>query len=125
MRISVFILPIMLCAGAGLSAQNAPPRPAPTQTAPGSQSSTPATPGDDLFEFGRALFEQFAPPEIKAEFEFPTKERWDEFAIRLQRALEGDSLPDLAVYLPEARFALTTLRTFPDYEEYADWLEQR
>src|SRR4051812_44991987 len=95
-------------------------------------AATPVTPANEapagsaeLFELGRALFDQFAPPEIKAEYEFPSKERWDDFAARLQRALEGDSLQDLAVYLPEARTALTGLRAFPGYEEYADWLEQR
>src|SRR3954464_15133457 len=82
-------------------------------------------PGSELFELGRQIFEQYAPPEIKAEFEFPSKQRWDEFSQRLQGALEGDSLQDLAVYLPEARVALKTLRAFPDYGDYSDWLEQR
>lgn len=99
-------------------------QPAPRATS--SSAPAPATTEvNDLFERGRQLFEQLAPPEIKAEFEFPTKERWDEFALRLQHALEGDSLPELAVYLPEARLALRAARTLPDYEEYADWLEQR
>ncbi|MSU48167.1 MAG: lytic transglycosylase domain-containing protein [Opitutus sp.] len=79
----------------------------------------------ELFEAGRLLFEQLASPEIKAQFQFPTKEQWDEFSRRFQRALEGDSLEELAAYAPEARTALTALRTVPGYEDLADWLEQR
>jgi membrane-bound lytic murein transglycosylase D len=98
------------------------------ETASSSPANSPAAAlpsGDELYEAGRQLFDQYAPPEIKAEFEFPSKERWDDFATRFQRALQSDSLEDLTVYLPEARGALTALRTFPGYEEYADWLEQR
>ena len=80
---------------------------------------------EDLYKLGRQIFEELAPPEIKAQFDFPSKEQWDEFAARLQRALEGDDLAALAGYAPEARVALTALRTLPGYEEYADWLEQR
>jgi len=87
-------------------------------------AATPADP-DELYKLGKQLFEQLAPPEIKAQFEFPTKEQWDEFAARLQRALEGDDLSALAAYEAEARAALAALRTIPGYEDYADWLEQR
>jgi membrane-bound lytic murein transglycosylase D len=95
--------------------------PAMAQTPP----PAPAPASDDLFELGRQMFEQYAPPEIKEQFEFPSKERWDEFATRLQRALAGDSLEDLAGYGPEARAALPALRTLAGYEDFADWLEQR
>jgi membrane-bound lytic murein transglycosylase D len=91
----------------------------------GIPKSAPPPASDELFELGRQLFEQLAPPEIKEQFEFPSKEQWDAFAVRLQRALESDSLADLASYLPEARGALAALRTLPGYEDYADWLEQR
>lgn len=80
---------------------------------------------DELFQLGQQLFNQLAPPEIKAQFEFPSKEQWDAFAARLQRALEGDDLSVLAGYEPEARAALPALRLLPGYEDYADWLEQR
>ena len=86
----------------------------------------PADPtADELFQLGKNLFDQLAPAEIKAEFEFPSKEQWDAFALRLQRALEGGSLEELAAYETEARAALTALRLLPGYEDYADWLEQR
>ena len=86
----------------------------------------PAAPtSDDLYKLGKQLFDELAPPEVKAQYEFPSKEQWDEFAVRLQRALEGDDLSALAAYEPEARAALAALRTIPGYEDYADWLEQR
>src|SRR3954451_10928359 len=71
---------------------------------------------DELYKAGQQLFEQLAPPEIKAQFDFPSKEQWDGFAVRFQRALEGDSLSELAAYAPEARSALVALRTLPGYE---------
>lgn len=98
-----------------LAAQS--PTPAPRAPA---QPST-----DDLYQIGRQLFDNLAPPEIKAQYEFPSKEQWDAFAVRLQRALEGGSLEDLAGYEDEARAALGALRLLPDYADYADWLEQR
>jgi membrane-bound lytic murein transglycosylase D len=106
------VLVAQLCA----MAHNLPAQPAPP----------PARPDTDaLYEIGRQLFDQLAPPEIKAEYEFPTKESWDAFGSRLETALAGDSLEELAAYLPEAKVALTTLRTFAGSEDLADWLEQR
>ncbi len=86
---------------------------------------TPDPTADELFKLGQQLFDQLAPAEIKAQFEFPSKEQWDTFAARLQGALEGGSLEELATYEAEARAALTALRLLPGYEDYADWLEQR
>ena len=80
---------------------------------------------DELFHAGRTLFEQFAPPEIKAQFNFPSDEEWRAFKVRFQRALAGDSLEDLAALAPEVRSVLTALRTVPGYEEWSDWLVQR
>jgi membrane-bound lytic murein transglycosylase D len=87
------------------------------------QETAPST--DELYEQGQALFDQLAPPEIKEQFAFPSKARWDEFAATLQRALENDDLAALAVYEPEAKAALVALRALPGYEDYADWLEER
>jgi membrane-bound lytic murein transglycosylase D len=92
---------------------------------PAATPSPATTDTDELFKLGQELFDRLAPAEIKAQFEFPTKERWDEFAARLQRALEANSLSELAAFLPEAREALQALRLLPGYEDYADWLEQR
>jgi membrane-bound lytic murein transglycosylase D len=86
---------------------------------------TPPPNADDLYRLGQQLFDQYAPPEVKEEYAFPTKEQWDEFAARLQGALEQGSLGDLAAFEPEARAALAALRVLPDYGDYADWLELR
>jgi membrane-bound lytic murein transglycosylase D len=80
---------------------------------------------DDLYDTGKALFDVFAPDEVKAEYEFPDRQQWDAFAAKLQDALENGRLEDLAVYEAEARTAAVALRAFPGGEEYADWLEER
>jgi membrane-bound lytic murein transglycosylase D len=97
-----------------------PPAAAPRPATPAAQPTT-----DDLFQIGKQLFEELAPAEIKEQFEFPSKEQWDAFAVRLQRALEGGSLEELAGYETEARAALQALRLLDGYDDYADWLEQR
>ena len=91
----------------------------------GQPPAAPSPDSDELYKLGKQLFDNLAPPEVKAQFEFPSKEQWDEFAARLQHALENNSLEELAAYEPEARAALTALRALPGYEDYADWLEQR
>jgi len=80
---------------------------------------------NDLYSLGQSLFETYAPPEIKKEFAFPTREQWDEFAARLQKTRETGTLTELAAYETEARAALVALRALPDYKDYADWLEER
>ena len=108
-----------------LAAQPAP-SPGSPPVAPAPASAQPAAPTtDDLFQLGQQLFDQLAPPEIKAQYEFPSRQQWDEFAGRLQKALEGDDLAALAEYAPQARAALPALRLFPEYADYADWLTAR
>jgi membrane-bound lytic murein transglycosylase D len=80
---------------------------------------------DQLYDLGKNLFDQYAPPEIKEEYDFPSREQWDEFALKLQRALDGDSPEALAAYESQARAALSALRVLPGYGDYADWLEER
>lgn len=80
---------------------------------------------DELYEAGRALFEQYAPDEIKAQYAYPSKEQWDEFLKRLQTALQGNDLGDLAAIERETRTALAAFRVIPGYEDYVDWLEER
>ena len=104
--------------GAGWAAAAEPAKVEPP--APAEELST-----DQLYEAGRALFDTYAPPAIKAQFEFPDKAQWDDFAVRLQRALDSNDLEALAQYEPEARAALSALRTLPGNEEYGNWLEER
>ncbi len=91
----------------------------------GGAEAASAAEADELFRLGQALFEQLAPPEVKAQYEFPTKERWDAFVVKFNRALTGDSLEELAACAAEGRGALQGLRLVPGYEDLADWLEQR
>lgn len=80
---------------------------------------------DALFEQGKALFEEFAPEEVKRQFEFPARKEFADFATRLQRALESEDLTQLAATVPEARAVLHLLRNLPDGGTYVDWLEER
>ncbi|PHX86518.1 MAG: lytic transglycosylase [Opitutia bacterium] len=113
------VTPVFLAAHPAPSLGSPPVAPAPASAQP----AAPTT--DDLLQLGQQLFDQLAPPEIKAQYEFPSKQQWDEFATRLQKALEGDDLNALADYAPQARAALPALQLFPDYADYADWLTAR
>jgi membrane-bound lytic murein transglycosylase D len=99
----------------GALAAGAPPQPTPQ----------PSEDADALYDAGKQLFDQFAPADVKDQYEFPSKDDWDRFAVRLQGALEGNSLKELASYEPEARAALVALRSVPGEEDYADWLDLR
>jgi len=94
------------------------------ETAPTPPPSKPMD-SDDLYQVGQELFDQFAPPEVKEEYAFPTKEQWDQFASRLDQALQGESLEQVAAMEPEARAALGASRNLPGYADYTDWLELR
>ncbi len=108
------VLGLLLVCGVALAA----PDPTPPQPAEEQEEV-------DLHETARQLFEAFAPPEIKAQYDFPSRQQWDEFATRLQQALESKDLAALAVYEPEARAALAALQLFPDYADQKEWLEER
>lgn len=97
----------------------------PAQPAPAQPASEPEIDLDALYRQGKQLFDDYAPPEVKREFYFPSKSEWDAFAARLQAALEQNDLRALAAYEPEARAALKALQLFPDYADYAEWLEER
>lgn len=95
------------------------------ETAAAEENGGAALDAETVLDLGRQLFEAYAPDEIKEEFEFPSKQEWDEFAARLQAALESNDLRRLAAYEPEARAALVALRALPEYQDYADWLAER
>src|SRR5665213_457768 len=92
---------------------------------PPTPTPSPPVSADDLYAVGQQLFDQYAPSEVKEQYEYPSKEEWDKFAARLQHALDNNSLDELAAFEPQARAALIALRAFPGYEDYADWLELR
>jgi membrane-bound lytic murein transglycosylase D len=81
--------------------------------------------GGDLLKAAQQLFEEYAPDELTDQFEFPSEKEWDEFAGRLQQALESNDLRRLAAYEPEARAALAALSLLPEYHDYVDWLTER
>lgn len=115
MRVLAAIPTIFLaCATAGSGAAEPPAQP-----------SSAAADSGDLYDIGRQLFNQYAPPAVKEQYEFPSRDQWDAFATKLQSALQGDSVPELAQYAPQARAALTALRTVGGDDALADWLEQR
>jgi len=112
---------LLLCL-ANLAKADTPPPQKTEQSAPPQKRTSES---DDLFNLGKSLFDEYAPPEVKDQFEFPSKAQWDAFAAKLQRALDGDSFEDLAAFEPQARAALLALRTIPDCEDYASWLEEK
>lgn len=88
-------------------------------------AAPPAVSAEEIHQAGKELFEALAPAEIKEQFEYPDQAQWDEFAVRLQRALASNDLHALAQYETEAHLALAALRTLSDGGQYADWLEER
>lgn len=113
-------LPLLAFFSAAGFAQPSPSAPAKPPPEP-----EPALDLDALYRQGKQLFDDYAPPEVKREFYYPSKQEWDAFAARLQLALEQSDLGELATYEPEARAALQALQLFPDYADYAEWLAER
>ncbi|WP_175414768.1 lytic transglycosylase domain-containing protein [Nibricoccus aquaticus] len=95
-----------------------------TTPPPAAKQPTPAD-FDDLYNLGRQLFDDYAPEAIKDQYEFVSKDQWDNFTGRLQTSLESGSVADLASLESEARRTLAALRMMPAYAEYADWLAER
>lgn len=93
----------------------------PPKTPAGAELPSP----DEIYDAGKELFDQLAPDEVKEQYEFPSRERFDSFAARLQQALDNDDLKVLVGFEPEAKAALAALRVLPGYEDYADWLTVR
>jgi len=80
---------------------------------------------DDVYEVGRSLFEELAPPEIKEQYEFPDRARWNDTIRRFQAALAGSDPQALVPFEADVRSALTTLRSLPGTDDYIDWLAER
>jgi membrane-bound lytic murein transglycosylase D len=77
------------------------------------------------YDAAKDLFDQFAPTEVKEQYEFPSFEEFKTFAAKLQAALDSGSLEQLAAYEPQAKAALVYLRQSPENADYADWLAGR
>jgi len=92
---------------------------------PAKQKEEELISADDLYEAGRNLFNEYAPPEIKEQYEFPDKARWDRVVNGLQAALAGNDPRALLPFEDDVREAVAALRRFPGGEAYADWLAER
>ena len=92
---------------------------------PASPSKPEPAPDGDLYQSAKDLFDQYAPADVKAQYDFPSKQDFDAFLGRLQRALAEGKLEDLPAYEAQARAALEILRTLPAYSDTADWLAAR
>jgi len=99
----------------------------PTSAATPPPAAAPATPapGGNLYDEGKALFDALAPPEIKAQYDFPTRAELDDFVLRLQSAFDTGSLASLAAYEDNAKLVLAAMRAVPEDQDYADWLQDR
>ncbi|HWA28301.1 MAG TPA: lytic transglycosylase domain-containing protein [Lacunisphaera sp.] len=95
------------------------------ESSPNPAAPAAPDPTDALLAAGQELFDELAPPEVKEQFEFPDRAKWDQFVGRLQAALEGDNPAALAELETEVRTTLEALRLLPGSEEYLDWLDER
>lgn len=80
---------------------------------------------DAAYSIGKNLFDTYASDEIKAQYEFPDKARWDRVTNGLRAALAGTDPKALVPLESEVREAVAALRQFPGGKEYADWLAER
>lgn len=113
---------------AGSSGRSSPAPPTPSTTGPAqtdSEDDAGTIDPEQLYDAGKALFDAYAPEEVKRDYEFPSREDWDAFAARVQQALEGGSMEELAALEPDVKRALIALRLTPQYSEYVDWLSER
>jgi membrane-bound lytic murein transglycosylase D len=107
------------------SPSNPPPAPAPVPRAPAAAPVPTPADLDDLYEYGRQLFDDYAPASVREQYEFVSQEQWNAFTARLQTSLAAGSVEDLAALEGDARRTLAGLRMMPAFTEYADWLAER
>jgi len=109
-----WLLPLCALAAAGPALGAEPTAPA---------ASAPSE--EDLYQAGKSLFDQFAPPEVKEQVDFPSRQQFDAFFARLQQTLDTGDLQAVAAYEPQARAVLALLRNQPGLSDYATWLSAR
>lgn len=76
----------------------------------------------DLHAAAQALWDEFAPESVKAEYELIGKEELAALFSRLSSAGSSEELADYADLEPQARTALTALATAPEFADLAEWL---
>lgn len=80
---------------------------------------------EDLAQAGSELLNEYSIEDMLDQLETPSAEDWSEFWKSLEGVLQAGSLDDLSWLMPYARTAAGFLRTVPEGEPYAAWLEQR
>jgi membrane-bound lytic murein transglycosylase D len=112
---------------AGSSAPSPSSDAANASSAPTTNRATAPTSADldELYAFGRQLFDDYAPEAVRDQYDFVSKEQWDVFAARLQASLAAGSVENLAALEDDARRTLAALRMMPAFSDYADWLAER
>ncbi|MDR1010549.1 MAG: lytic transglycosylase domain-containing protein, partial [Opitutaceae bacterium] len=104
----------------------APTAAAPTAAAPDTEQ--PAMSIDEMnaiYDFGRRLFDDYAPGQIKEQYEFMSRDDWDTLITQFQAKLKSGSLEEIASLEPNARRTLAALRAKPEMSDYADWFAER
>lgn len=116
MKVPLIALSAFLAAGS-IAAEKSGSR------SPESGPDAPATSG--LYEIGKRLFDEYAPDEIKAGYEFVSPETWNTFLQKLEDTLQSGSMEDLAALAPAVRTALLTLQSATGESDLVDWLRER
>ena len=80
---------------------------------------------EELYQLGKQLFDQYAPPEIKEQYEFPSLEEAHKTLAKIEVALEKGSFGDIAQYKPQVLLLLSFLKSIPDQDDTLKWLESR
>ncbi len=78
-----------------------------------------------LYDFGRQLFDDYAPDRIKEQYDFISREDWNALIMQFQKKLESGSLEEIASLAPKAKRTLDALRAQPEMAEYTDWFAER
>lgn len=87
------------------------------QAAPPAQTIPPAA-----YDAAKELFDEYAPPEVKEQYRFPTREEAQQALGKIQAAIDSGSLADLAQYADQARDLVPVLQAIPGFSDYGDWL---
>ena len=112
LSVSIFCLLATLVSGTAFAADTPPAAGSPAGNATTAPAPPPAAP-PDLYDIGKSLFDAYAPPEVKAQYEFVSREQWDGLVAGLQKAFETGSFAELAGYEQQVKDTIAALRLTP------------
>lgn len=78
-----------------------------------------------IYDFGRRLFDDYAPEQLKEQYDFMSREDWNALIAQFHKTLETGTLEEIASLEPEAKRTLDAMRAKPDMADYADWFAER